>query len=89
VIFRANDFAAAGRILYAMSGLRGFSGGFEQTGLLVVCALVSMLLPSAHHLKDDVLRPNLALAAGAAVLAIVCIFVAGGGSPINFIYFQF
>jgi D-alanyl-lipoteichoic acid acyltransferase DltB (MBOAT superfamily) len=89
VIFRASDFSVAGSMLQSMSGLHGFSGNLDDAGLLIACALVSVLVPSAHSLKDRLLKPNLALAASAAILAIVCIFDVGGGSPINFIYFQF
>jgi alginate O-acetyltransferase complex protein AlgI len=89
VIFRASSFAAAGSMLHSMSGLRGLSGGLEEPGLLLASAMTSVLVPSAHQLKDRFLQPNFALAAGAAILAIICIFDVGGGSPINFIYFQF
>ena len=89
VIFRASDFSTASSVLQSMSGLRGFSGSVQETGLLLASALVAALVPSAHQLKDSVLRPNLALAAAAAALAVICVFDVGGGSPINFIYFQF
>jgi len=89
VIFRASSFTAAASILHSMSGLGGVSGILAEPALLFAAALASVLVPSAHQMKDRLLQPNLALAAGAAVLAIICIFNVGGGSPINFIYFQF
>ena len=54
-----------------------------------VGVLISGLLPSAHELKDQWLRPMPAAAAALGLLAVVCILKVGKGAPLNFIYFQF
>lgn len=89
VVFRAPDFSTAWGILQAMSGLSGLGGSFSGTGLIVTSTLVSVLVPSAHELKDKLLQPQPWLAASAAALAVYCVLEVGGGAPISFIYFQF
>ena len=89
VLFRARDFAVAARILGSMTGTAGLHGELQGIKYLVAGALVSLLVPSAHELKDFSLRPNRVVAAAAAVLAIVCILQVGDGAPVSFIYFQF
>ena len=89
VLFRARDFAVATAVLGSMAGAGGWQGGLGALKYLVAGAAVSVLVPSAHELKDAVLRPNAMLAAGAAVLAVVCILQVGQGAPVSFIYFQF
>jgi alginate O-acetyltransferase complex protein AlgI len=89
VLFRARDFAVAARILGAMTGTAGLHGELQGLKYLVAGTLVSLLVPSAHELKDFSLRPNRVVAAAAAVLAIVCILQVGDGAPVSFIYFQF
>jgi D-alanyl-lipoteichoic acid acyltransferase DltB (MBOAT superfamily) len=89
VLFRAATFSVAGSIASSLVGLNGASGHIEQSKLLVVAALASALIPSAHQIIDGLKRPVRALAVGAAVLALCCLFQVGGGPPVQFIYFQF
>jgi alginate O-acetyltransferase complex protein AlgI len=93
VLFRAADFATAASLLHAMAGGNGFGGAWRNAGLLVLGALASALIPSAHEIKDRLFAPTPRLAWGAAaalaLLAGFCVLEVGGGPPLNFIYFQF
>jgi alginate O-acetyltransferase complex protein AlgI len=89
VVFRASSFGTAGSMMLSLAGGMGFSGVLQEYKLLIVAALASVLIPSAHEIKDGLLRPRPAFAAGAALLAAYCLLEAGRGAPVNFIYFQF
>ncbi len=89
VLFRAADFTTAASILASLVGLHGTGGSFHQAGLIVVAALISALVPSAHEIKDRAHWPHPAFAAAAAVLAAYCVFEVGKGPPLSFIYFRF
>lgn len=89
VLFRAADFSAAASILQSMAGVNGFGGAFRGTGLIMIAALLSALLPSAHEVLDRWLRPAPAAAIALAILATFCVLEVGKGPPVNFIYFQF
>jgi D-alanyl-lipoteichoic acid acyltransferase DltB (MBOAT superfamily) len=89
VLFRAADFATAASILASLAGLHGSGGTFGEPGLIVVAALVSALVPSAHEIKDRAHWPRPAFAAAAAVLAAFCVLEVGKGPPLSFIYFRF
>jgi alginate O-acetyltransferase complex protein AlgI len=89
VIFRAVDFHSAGSILGSLAGIDGWGGRLQRPDLIALAALVSVLLPSAHEIKDKLLKPNLVVAALAALMALACILDVGNGSPTNFIYFRF
>jgi hypothetical protein len=89
VLFRAPDFPTAMSILASMAGGGEFGGTFAGSGLIIVSALVSVLVPSAHELKDGLLQPRPWLAALAASLAVYCVLEVGRGAPVSFIYFQF
>jgi alginate O-acetyltransferase complex protein AlgI len=92
VLFRASGFDAAGSMLVSLTGWHGFGGAtLREAGPIVLGALASVLIPSAHEMKDWLLRPKPipAIAVAAALLAIVCVFEVGRGAPVNFIYFQF
>jgi D-alanyl-lipoteichoic acid acyltransferase DltB (MBOAT superfamily) len=52
-------------------------------------ALASALIPSAHEMKDRLLRPMPVVAVATALLAAFCVLEVGKGAPVNFIYFQF
>jgi D-alanyl-lipoteichoic acid acyltransferase DltB (MBOAT superfamily) len=88
-LFRADSFSVAGSILQSLCGLHGLGGRIEEVGLLVASALASTLLPSAHELKDKLLKPRPALAWALGVLAAYCVLEVGKGPPLSFIYFQF
>src|SRR5947199_6371952 len=89
VVFRANGFASAGSILGSLAGVHGFGGAFGEAKLIAIAALASALIPSAHEMKDQLLRPMPVIAVVTALLAAFCVFEVGKGAPVNFIYFQF
>jgi len=89
VLFRAGDFTTAASMLASLVGLNGPGGEFRGAGLIVVSALVSALIPSAHEIKDGLQWPRPALAAAAAMLAAYCVLEVGRGPPLSFIYFRF
>jgi len=89
VLFRADSFHTAISLLQSLSGSNGFGGVIEKPALFVAAAIASVLIPSAHEIKDQLLKPNPILAVAGAILAIVCVLDVGRGAPVNFIYFQF
>jgi D-alanyl-lipoteichoic acid acyltransferase DltB (MBOAT superfamily) len=89
VIFRASTFDAARSILMSLGGANGFGGSLQEVKLIIVGALASVLIPSAHEIIDLVLRPRPWVAAGIGALAVYCLLEAGQGAPVSFIYFQF
>jgi hypothetical protein len=89
VLFRAADFHTAALVLYSLVGGGGFSGGIQGAGLIAIAALVSVLVPSAHEIKNMRPLPWPAIAVTAAALAGFCVLEVGNGPPLNFIYFQF
>jgi D-alanyl-lipoteichoic acid acyltransferase DltB (MBOAT superfamily) len=89
VLFRAADFHTAASVLYSLVGGGGFKGGIQSVWLIAVAALVSMLVPSAHEIKDMRPLPWPAIAVTAAALAGFCVLEVGNGPPLSFIYFQF
>jgi len=89
VLFRAADFRSAGAMLFALVGGAGFGGALKNPGLIVIAALISVLVPSAHEIKNMRPMPWPAIAIGAAILAGFCVLEVGNGPPLNFIYFQF
>jgi hypothetical protein len=88
-LFRADSFSVAGSILASLCGLNGLAGRLQEVGLLLAAALASTMLPSAHELKDKLLKPRPAIAWALGALAAYCVLVVGRGPPLNFIYFQF
>jgi D-alanyl-lipoteichoic acid acyltransferase DltB (MBOAT superfamily) len=89
VLFRASGFASASAILASLAGLNGFGGTLAEAKLIAIAALASALIPSAHEMKDQLLRPMPVVAVVTALLAAFCVFDVGKGAPVNFIYFQF
>jgi D-alanyl-lipoteichoic acid acyltransferase DltB (MBOAT superfamily) len=89
VVFRATGFASAGSILGSLAGLNGFGGVLAEAKLIAIAAIASALIPSAHEMKDRLLRPMPVIAVATALLAAFCVFEVGKGAPVNFIYFQF
>jgi len=89
VLFRAADFGTAASILVALVGGTGFAGAVKGPALIAVAALVSVLVPSAHEIKNMRPLPWPAIAIGAAILAGFCVLEVGNGPMVNFIYFQF
>jgi hypothetical protein len=89
VLFRAADFGTAASMLASLAGLHGTGGSFRGLDLIVVSALVSALIPSAHEINDRLRWPHPAFAAATAVLAAYCVLEVGRGPPLSFIYFRF
>src|SRR5436305_9466738 len=89
VVFRASGFATAASILGSLAGVNGFGGTLAEAKLIAIAGLASALIPSAHEVKDRLLRPIPVVAVVTALLAAFCVFEVGKGAPVNFIYFQF
>lgn len=89
VLFRAADFSTALSVLASMSGWADWGGALQAPGLLAFSAVIAIIVPPAHEIKDQVLRPNPIVAAAAAALGVICVLKAGDGALTNFIYFQF
>lgn len=89
ILFRAADIGTATSILGSLAGLRGIGGSLQEPFLLATAAAVSVLVPSAHEIREGLLRPQPVVAALAAVVALICIFRVGRDDLIPFIYFQF
>jgi D-alanyl-lipoteichoic acid acyltransferase DltB (MBOAT superfamily) len=89
VLFRAANFTVALDLLRSMLGLNGFGGHFEQIPTVIIGILLSLLVPSAHEMKDGWARPKPAAAAALALVAFWCVLKVGKGAPVTFIYFQF
>jgi D-alanyl-lipoteichoic acid acyltransferase DltB (MBOAT superfamily) len=89
VLFRADSFGTAARLLGSMAGLHGLGGPLQAAPLLAVSAFVSVAIPSAYELKERWIVPSSILGAATAALAVWCLLVVGTGAPVNFIYFQF
>lgn len=89
VIFRAADFHTAASILGSLAGAAGFGGRLQVPALITIAALVSVLVPSTHEIKNMRPMPWPSIAVAAAALASFCLLEVGNGPPLNFIYFQF
>jgi alginate O-acetyltransferase complex protein AlgI len=93
VLFRSTSFTAAANLLGSLAGMNGMQGVPHDIKLLLAAAAVSVLVPSAHEMKDKLalprLRPHPAFAGILAVLAVYCLLEVGAGAPVNFIYFRF
>jgi D-alanyl-lipoteichoic acid acyltransferase DltB (MBOAT superfamily) len=89
VLFRAADFHSAASVLYALVGGNGFGGKVNNAALIAIAAVVAAVVPSAHEIRNLRPMPWPAVAAGAALLAGVCVLEAGNGPMVSFIYFQF
>jgi len=89
VLFRSANFTIATSILGSMFGASGFHGTLQSIALLISTAFVSVVVPSAHQIKDQSWRPHPAFTVATAIVAIVCVFRVGKSEALNFIYFQF
>src|SRR5476649_287743 len=68
------NFTIATSILGSMFGASGFHGTLQSIALLISTAFVSVVVPSAHQIKDQSWRPHPAFAVATAIVAIVCVF---------------
>ena len=89
VLFRAANFPTAVDMLRSMAGLNGIAGRFDNAPTIMAGILLSVLLPSAHEMKDRWARPMPALGAALGLVAFWCVLKVGKGAPLSFIYFQF
>jgi D-alanyl-lipoteichoic acid acyltransferase DltB (MBOAT superfamily) len=89
VIFRSTSFSEAASVLGSLAGAQGVSGSLMSIKLIVAAAIASVVIPSAHQIKDQLLKPDPLYAIGAAALAVFCVLEVGRGAPVSFIYFQF
>jgi alginate O-acetyltransferase complex protein AlgI len=89
VLFRAANFGVAGSVLMSMVGAGGVAGALQSVKLLITAGLACVLIPSAHEIIDGFKVPHPVIAAAGALLAVYCLFEAGGGAAVQFIYFQF
>ena len=89
VLFRAANFSTAIEILRSMAGLNGFGGKFDEAPVIAFGMLLAALVPSAHEIKDNWIRPTRVGAIAVGLLAAFCILEVGKGAPVNFIYFRF
>jgi D-alanyl-lipoteichoic acid acyltransferase DltB (MBOAT superfamily) len=89
VLFRAANFTTAVDILRSMAGLNGFGGRFDEGPVIAFGMLLAALVPSAHEIKDNWIRPTRVGAIAVGLLAAFCILEVGKGAPVNFIYFRF
>jgi D-alanyl-lipoteichoic acid acyltransferase DltB (MBOAT superfamily) len=92
VLFRAPDFASAGRVLGALAFRHG-SGGITldraYVAALVGGAAVVLLGPTSQVAALTRLRPDPRVAIPAGVLLAYLLLLVGGRLPNVFIYFQF
>ena len=92
VLFRAPDFAAAGRVLASMMGAHGVGAvalDKDSTRALVVGALAAVLGPTSHAVALTRLHPKPWIAVPAGVGLAYLLLLIGGRLPNVFIYFQF
>lgn len=89
VLFRSANFSTAFSITQSLSGANGWGSGFAGAHLILIGAVVSLLLPSAHRIKDGWAQPSAIKAIALALLALICLLDVGNGPPLSFIYFQF
>ncbi len=90
VLFRAPDFATAGRMLWAMLGAEGIGRvKVDNAAVVLIAATLALLGPTSQELALRRLPPVrwVALPAGAALVAMLLLI--GGRIPNTFIYFQF
>lgn len=89
VIFRATTFSDAYSIFVSLLGGHSVAGTLIKPKLLIYAALASAFIPSAHEIKDRILKPDPMWAIVGASLAVYAFLETGIGAPVNFIYFQF
>jgi D-alanyl-lipoteichoic acid acyltransferase DltB (MBOAT superfamily) len=90
VLFRAPDFATAGRMLWEMLGIEGIGRvKVDNAAVVLIAATLALLGPTSQELALRRLPPArwMALPAGAALVAMLLLL--GGRIPNAFIYFQF
>ena len=92
VLFRAPDFATAGRVLASMAGSFGVGNvvlGRDPSYALALGAVLAVLGPTSHVAALTRLRPRPWIAVPAGVGLAFLLLLIGGRLPNVFIYFQF
>ncbi len=92
VLFRAPDFATAGRVVASMFGGAGLGRvvlNTDATRALMIGALVAILGPTGHAIATARLRPTPWVAVPAGIGLAYLVLLIGGRLPNVFIYFQF
>jgi D-alanyl-lipoteichoic acid acyltransferase DltB (MBOAT superfamily) len=91
VMFRAEGFAAAADIWWAMVGARGLSAtvGVTDAWLIAIAIPIALLLPTSQRIAFDLLRPRRLGAVGVGLAFVYLTMLVGGGENAEFIYFQF
>jgi alginate O-acetyltransferase complex protein AlgI len=90
VLFRAPDFAMAGRFLAAM--VQPEAIGLTLKGapwLIAIAAVLSVVRPTAAEFSERRLVANWPVMVALGALAVAAILDVGEGKPVTFIYFQF
>ena len=90
VLFRAPDFATAGRVFAGMAGAGGAGRVHVDNAFVVAGAvLVVLLAPTSQAIALERLRPARWLMVPAGAALVFLLLLAGGRVPNEFIYFQF
>ena len=91
VMFRAEGFAAAADIWWAMVGARGLEAavGVTDAWLIAVAGGIALLMPTSQRIALDRLRPGRLGAIGVGLALVYMTILVGGGENTEFIYFQF
>ena len=89
VLFRAEDFTAAGQMFAGMAGFNGLIGNTQWPLILAAAAAVSLFGPSTREFVEERLQPLPAYGAAFALVAVLVVLEVGTGQPQTFIYFQF
>ncbi len=90
VLFRAADFATAGRVLAGMAGANGVGHlHVDNLAVVLIAAAVALAGPSSQDAALRLLRPAPWLAVPAGAALVFLLLLVGGRIPNAFIYFQF
>jgi len=81
VVFRAADFHTAASILGSLAGAAGFDVRPQVPALIIIAALVSVLLPSTHEIKNLRPMPWPSIAVATAAPGGFCLVEVGNGPP--------
>ncbi|MBN9563102.1 MAG: MBOAT family protein [Alphaproteobacteria bacterium] len=92
VLFRAESFTTAGRVLASMAGAHGIGSidlNREKVVALVAGTAVALLGPTSQEAALSRLSPRAWVAVPAGVAIVYLLLLTGGRLPNVFIYFQF
>jgi D-alanyl-lipoteichoic acid acyltransferase DltB (MBOAT superfamily) len=90
VLFRAEDFTVAARMLAAMGGRAGrHAGDADDWTMLALGAACALCGPTSYALAHTRLSARRMLALPLALALVACIMRVGQGRALEFIYFQF